>query len=84
MSNRLAEILSKSKAVMQKAEENHGSTSMNSGGGNMFSSQEKEIPNLTENYINNNRFVSIFYLFRQDPLHHHNKLLRCVYHSYNP
>jgi len=58
MSNRLAEILSKSKAVMQKAEENHGSTSKNSGGGNMFSSQEKEIPNLTENYINNNRRTS--------------------------
>jgi len=58
MSNRLAEILSKSKAVMQKAEENHGSTNMNSGGGNMFSSQEKEIPNLTENYINNNRRTS--------------------------
>jgi len=58
MSNRLAEILSKSKAVMQKAEENHGSTNMNSGGGNMFSSQEKEIPNLTENYINNNRKTS--------------------------
>ena len=52
MSNRLAEILSKSKAVMQKAEENHGSTNMNSGGGNMFSSEEKEIPNLTENFIN--------------------------------
>jgi hypothetical protein len=58
MSNRLAEILSKSKAVMQKTEENHGSTNMNSGGGNMFSSQEKEIPNLTENYINNNRKTS--------------------------
>jgi len=58
MSNRLAEILSKSKAVMQKAEENHGSTNMNSGGGNMFSNQEKEIPNLTENYINNNRKTS--------------------------
>ena len=58
MSNRLAEILSKSKAVMQKAEENHGSTNMNSGGVNMFSNQEKEIPNLTENYINNNRKTS--------------------------
>jgi hypothetical protein len=58
MSNRLAEILSKSKAVMQKAEENHGSTNMNSGGGNMFSNQEKEMPNLTENYINNNRKTS--------------------------
>jgi hypothetical protein len=43
---------------MQKTEENHGSTNMNSGGGNMFSNQEKEIPNLTENYINNNRKTS--------------------------
>lgn len=65
MSNRLVEILSKSKAVMQKTEENHGSTNMNNGstnmnngGDNMFSSQEKEIPNLTENYINNNRKTS--------------------------
>jgi len=56
MSNasRLAEILNKSKAVMHKAEENHGSTNMTGGGGNMFSSQEKEIPNLTENFINQN------------------------------
>jgi len=52
MSNRLAEILSRSKAVMQATEQNHGSTNMNSGGGNMFSSEEKEIPNLTENFIN--------------------------------
>jgi len=51
MSNRLAEILSKSKAVMQATEENHGSTNMNSSNGNMFSSEEKEIPNLTENFI---------------------------------
>tara|TARA_S200002703_G_scaffold24300_1_gene21083 strand:- start:991 stop:1572 length:582 start_codon:yes stop_codon:yes gene_type:complete len=50
MSNRLAEILSKSKAVMQATEENHGSTNMNSGG--VVSHQEKEIPNLTENFIN--------------------------------
>lgn len=56
MSNasRLAEILNKSKAVMHKAEENHGSTNMNGGSGNMVSSQEKEIPNLTENFINQN------------------------------
>ena len=52
MSNRLAEILSKSKAVMQATEQNHGSTNMNNGGGNMFSGEEKEIPNLTENFIN--------------------------------
>ena len=52
MSNRLAEILSKSKAVMQAAEQNHGSTNMGSSNGNMFSSEEKEIPNLTENFIN--------------------------------
>jgi len=56
MSNasRLAEILNKSKAVMHKADENHGSTNMTSGGGNMVSNQEKEIPNLTENFINRN------------------------------
>jgi hypothetical protein len=51
MSNRLAEILSKSKAVMRATEESHGSTNMNSSNGNMFSSEEKEIPNLTENFI---------------------------------
>ena len=50
--NKLAEILSRSKAVMQKTDENHGSTINNRGGDNAFSSQEKEIPNLTENYIN--------------------------------
>jgi len=52
MSNRLAEILSKSKAVMQATEQNHGSTNMSSSNGNMFSGEEKEIPNLTENFIN--------------------------------
>jgi len=52
MSNRLAEILSKSKAVMQATEQNHGSTNMNSSNSNMFSGEEKEIPNLTENFIN--------------------------------
>ena len=50
MSNRLAEILSKSKAVMRATEESHGSTNMN-GGSNTFSNEEKEIPNLTENFI---------------------------------
>ena len=53
MSNRLAEILSKSKAVMNKAEAEYGSTSnMSSGGSTAVSHQEKEIPNLTENFIN--------------------------------
>ena len=53
MSNasKLAEILSRSKAVMQKTDENHGSTIKNTQGGNSFSSEEKEIPNLTEDYI---------------------------------
>ena len=54
MSNRLAEILSKSKAVMRATEESHGSTNMNSSNGNMFSSEEKEIPNLTEKYMMEN------------------------------
>ena len=52
MSKNLAEILSRSKAVMQATEQNHGSTNMNSSNGNMFSGEEKEIPNLTENFIN--------------------------------
>lgn len=49
--NRLKEILNKSKAVMDKTEETHGSTSQaptaNSYG-------EKEIPNLTEDYNKRN------------------------------
>lgn len=49
--NKLAEILSRSKAVMQKTDENHGSTIKNTQGSNSFSSEEKEMPNLTENYI---------------------------------
>lgn len=54
MSNKLAEILSRSKAVMQKTEMEYGSTSNNR---NVMESEhsfyeEKEIPNLTENYIN--------------------------------
>ena len=48
--NKLADILSRSKAVMQKAEENHGSTSNVTTQTNTYS--EKEIPNLTENFIN--------------------------------
>ena len=47
--NKLADILSRSKAVMQKAEENHGSTSNATTQTNTYG--EKEIPNLTENFI---------------------------------
>lgn len=49
--NRLKEILSKSKAVMEKAEETHGSTS---NAPTTTSYGEKEIPNLTEDYIKRN------------------------------
>jgi hypothetical protein len=55
MSSKLAEILSRSKAVMQKAEQQYGSTSeSNSNINEDFSYEEKEMPNLTENYINSN------------------------------
>ena len=50
--NKLADILSRSKAVMQKTDENHGSTIRNTQGNNSFSSEEKEMPNLTEGFIN--------------------------------
>lgn len=55
--NRLKEILSRSKAVMQATEQNHGSTSnaSNSNQGFDYGSEEKEIPNLTENYIRENQ-----------------------------
>ena len=49
--NRLKEILNKSKAVMDKAEETHGSTS---NAPTTTSYGEKEIPNLTEDYIKKN------------------------------
>jgi len=54
MSNKLAEILNKSKAIMQKTESEYGSTSNVSNNGEMVSHQEKEIPNLTENFIKEN------------------------------
>lgn len=59
MSNaeRLKEILSRSKAVMQITEQNHGSTS-NGSQSNEYSSEEKEIPNLTENFIRENQRTS--------------------------
>lgn len=49
--NKLADILSRSKAVMQKTEQNHGTTSNGSPTTtNQFG--EKEMPNLTEGFIN--------------------------------
>ena len=49
--NKLADILSRSKAVMQKTEQNHGTTSNNTTTPtNQFG--EKEMPNLTEGFIN--------------------------------
>lgn len=53
MSNKLAEILSRSKAVMDKAEREYGSTSkITNYDVNESSYEEKEMPNLTENFIN--------------------------------
>jgi len=53
--SKLTEILKRSKAVMSKTENEYGSTSNNNGysnGGNNYS--EKEMPNLTENFIREN------------------------------
>jgi len=52
--NRLTEILSRSKAVMQVTEENYGSTS-NGKQSFEYGDEEKEIPNLTENFINKHK-----------------------------
>jgi len=49
--NKLADILSRSKAVMQKTEQNHGSTS-NGTPPTTNVTGEKEMPNLTEGFIN--------------------------------
>ena len=48
--NKLADILSRSKAVMQKTEQNHGSTS-NGATPTTNAIGEKEMPNLTEGFI---------------------------------
>jgi hypothetical protein len=52
MSNvdRLKEILSRSKAVMKKTDEEYGGV-QTKGGSSSYSMEEKEIPNLTENFI---------------------------------
>lgn len=52
--NRLTEILSRSKAVMQVTEENYGSTSKGKQSFE-YGDEEKEIPNLTENFINKHK-----------------------------
>ena len=53
--NKLKSILSKSKAIMDKAEVEYGSTSNQATTSSVSTlSQEKEIPNLTENYIQQN------------------------------
>ena len=52
--NRLTEILSRSKAVMQVTEENYGSTS-NGKQSFDYGDEEKEIPNLSENFINKHK-----------------------------
>ena len=50
--NRLKDILTKSKAVMKKTEEQLGSTNTRNGNTTYVNeSEEKEIPNLTENFI---------------------------------
>ena len=50
--NRLADILNRSKAVMDLTEQKNGSTNNTSLPTNEYG--EKEIPNLTENFINKN------------------------------
>jgi hypothetical protein len=52
--NKLKEILSRSKAVMQKTEQNYGSTSNGTQSFGFSEGEEKEIPNLTEDYISKN------------------------------
>lgn len=52
--NKLKEILSRSKAVMQKTEQNYGSTSNQKQSFSVSESVEKEMPNLTEDYITKN------------------------------
>lgn len=52
--NRLKDILSRSKAVMQATEQSYGTTTTNTQNNN-YGSEEKEMPNLTENYIKKNQ-----------------------------
>ena len=52
--NKLKDILSRSKAIMQKTEQNYGTTSNETQSFGISEGEEKEIPNLTENYISKN------------------------------
>jgi hypothetical protein len=52
--NKLKDILSRSKAIMQKTEQNHGNTSNSTQPSGVFESVEKDMPNLTEDYISKN------------------------------
>ena len=56
--NKLKDILSRSKAIMQKTEQNYGTTSNSTQSFGISEGEEKDIPNLTEDYIskNNNRY----------------------------
>ena len=56
--NKLKDILSRSKAIMQKTEQNYGTTSNNGQSLGVSESVEKEIPNLTEDYISKNYNVN--------------------------
>jgi len=49
--NKLKDILNRSKAIMEKTEIEYGSTSNSSNINSNVEGQEKEIPNLTENYM---------------------------------
>ena len=52
--NRLAEILNKSKAVMNKTDQEYGTIGNTTSSTPSMGHGEKEMPNLTENYINRN------------------------------
>jgi hypothetical protein len=58
--SRLKDILSRSKAVMRKTEESYGTTTktMSETSNSTVSYEEKEMPNLTENYIQNRSGVT--------------------------
>ena len=49
--NKLKDILNRSKAIMEKTEIEYGSTSNSSNINSNVEGEEKEIPNLTENYV---------------------------------
>lgn len=52
--NKLKDILSRSKAIMQKTEQNYGTTSNSTESFGISEGEEKDMPNLTEDYIGKN------------------------------